>query len=641
MSETDEIKARLDIVDFISEYVPLKKAGRNYKALCPFHSEKTPSFVVFPDTQTWRCFGACNEGGDIFSFAMKQEAWNFAEALRALAERAGVTLRPRGKPEQADAFDRLRELLAEVTTYYHHLLLNSPQAAGGRDYVERRGLNAETIHAFMLGYAPESWDATRKHLQTKGYSEQEIVDAGLMVVREEESKRYDRFRHRLMIPIRDGRGRTLGFGARALEPDDQPKYLNSPQGALFDKGRVLFGLDMARRSIREQETAILVEGYMDVMQAHQAGCPNVVAQMGTALTEAQLRQLSKYARRLILALDPDVAGVQATLHGLEVARTTLTEQRIDAKGMILWGGRLNMDIRILSLPQGMDPDDLIRQQPDTWQRLVDEALPMAEYVIRQATRGRDLRDAFERERIARALLPMLCTTESQLQNESNAQALARALHMSEETMVRMAREYRGRPARGRRSSRPRLQERHEEGPPSPGAVAEKAPPTTKLERYCLAALVRRPDLVYRANRRLQEIGLPRLGTEDFNETVLQEIFRAFQASLAQDAQESPDYMRAVLPAALVEELEALLRSEALDDLWDERVLDDTLAGLLRLRRRNLRRWAEEVRFLQAQALEAGDLTAVKEQGSIVSRYTQELQRLQRALPYDKSAVRQH
>ncbi len=634
MDAIDEIKARLNIVDLVNEYVPLKKAGRNYKALCPFHSEKTPSFVVFPESGTWRCFGACNEGGDIFSFVMKREGWDFGEALRALAERAGVTLEQRAPSEQMEAYDRLRDLLAEATTYFHHLLLNAPAAAVAKDYVKRRGLTGDTARAFMLGYAPNSWDATSKYLQSKGYTEREIIDAGLMVEREE-GRRYDRFRHRLMIPIRDAQGRTTGFGARALNPDDAPKYLNSPQSALFDKSRILFGFDRARRAIRERETAVLVEGYMDVMQAHQAGFDNVVAQMGTALTEAQLRQLSKYARRLILALDPDVAGVQATLRDLEVARATLTEQQIDAKGMILWSGRLNMDIRILRLPKGMDPDDLIREQPDEWRRLLDEALPVARFVIEQATQGRDLDDPFEREQIARAVLPILSATESQLQTQNNLQALARAVRIPERTLIAWAGAQR-QPPRGRKPSEPTPSRPNGEPPPAEAKV--RRPAINRQERYCLAALVQQPQLIYRIDRRLQALkdeetpGLPRLSAEDFTQTALQEIFHAFQASLAQDAQAPLDYMRSVLSAALINELDALLKHERVGDLADERVMDEALDRLLGLRERSLQRQIEELQFLQTEAQEVGDLTRAVELGTIVNRKKRELMRLQKALP---------
>ncbi len=644
MSEIEEVKARLDIVEYISAYTQLKRSGRNYKGLCPFHNEKTPSFVVFPDTQTWRCFGACGEGGDIFSFAMKQEGWGFGEALRILAERAGVTLKPRGnQPRQIETYERLRALLAEATTYYNHLLLNAPEAARARAYVAGRKLNDATVQAFMLGYAPDSWDATRKFLQGKGYTEQEIIEAGLMVVREEEGKRYDRFRQRLMIPIRDGRGRTVGFGARALDPDAIPKYLNSPQSVLFDKSRILFGLDMSRRGIREQETAVLVEGYMDVMQAHQAGYGNLVAQMGTALSAAQLAQLSKYARRLILALDPDAAGMKATMRDLEVARKTLSEQSINVQGMIVYGGRLNLDIRVLSLPKGYDPDALIREQPEEWPRLLDSALPVAEYVIRRSTEGRDLGDAFERERIARALLPILAATESQVQRYSNLQALARIVRIQERTLIEWAGQQPKPQARRKPAQAVKAAPRRgtgefdeDEGPPPRVFEGETPrrpaplPPTTRHERYCLALLIKRPELIYRVDRRLQELALSRLQADDFSQAGLQEVFRTFQAALAQDALSPIDYMYTSLPPLLVEILDHLQR-ERLGDLEDAHVVDEALGALLRLRKSSLLRRLNEVRFLQTEARERGDEARAAELAGIISLYAQALRLLDKAL----------
>ncbi|GAB4573295.1 MAG: hypothetical protein Kow0077_15240 [Anaerolineae bacterium] len=456
MSVTEEIKARLDLVAYISESVSLKKAGRNYKANCPFHQERTPSFVVFPDTQTWRCFGACATGGDIFAFAMKQNGWEFREALEHLAQRAGVDLAPR-TPEQTRqeaAIERQLGLLQETANFYHDLLLNSPQATAARDYVTQRGLTAETVETFRLGYAPDGWQHTLNHLQALGYTTDEIVAAGV-AIRNERGRVYDRFRHRLIIPIRDGRGRVIGFGARALRDEDNPKYLNSPQTELFDKSQTLFGLDLARREIRESETAIIVEGYMDVMQAHQAGFHNVVAQMGTALTTAQLQVLRKYADRLILALDADQAGVNATMRGLDVARQSMSDNPtalFGRDGSMRQAGRLGLDMRVIVITSGKDPDDLIRENPEEWQRLTENAEPVADYVIRVGTAGLDAVRATvqEKEKIARQLLPLLTATESDLQKEVNVQKLAYRLHLPEKRLMEIAIESRTALARRQR-----------------------------------------------------------------------------------------------------------------------------------------------------------------------------------------------
>jgi DNA primase len=283
MSVTDEIKERLGIVDVVSRYVPLKKAGRNYKGLCPFHGEKTPSFIVFPDSQNWHCFGACGTGGDIFAFIMRRENLDFGEALKLLAAQAGVELQPRG--EQASAEDRrlerLREIVADAAIYFHYLLNRAGEAQIARDTLERRGLTRETWEGWQLGYTLDSWDVLKDRLAAKGYALEEIEAAGLVIRREDGSGYYDRFRGRLMIPIRDVQGRTIGFGGRVLHEDPerpQPKYINSPQTPLFDKGSVLYGLDMARKAIRDATLhARRLYGCADVAPGRVR---NVVAGMG-------------------------------------------------------------------------------------------------------------------------------------------------------------------------------------------------------------------------------------------------------------------------------------------------------------------------------------------------------------------------
>ena len=322
MTVVDDIKSRIDLVELISETVKLRKSGRTFTGLCPFHAHKnnTPSFAVWPESGNWRCFGQCNEGGDAFKFIMKRDGLDFAEALRVLAQRTGVELAQRTSAEQEhdDNLSQLRQLLEEAVIYYHHLLKNAPGpgAQAARDHLARRGLTATAVEMFQLGYAPEAWDTALKYFTGKNYAQQDLLDAGLIVVKEEEGKVFDRFRDRLMIPVRDERGRITGFQARALKPDAQPKFMNSPQTALFDKGRTLFGLDRGRKAIREAEAAIVVEGNLDVVAAHQAGFENVVSSQGTALTEHQMRLLKKYARRIILALDADAAGNAATLRSL-------------------------------------------------------------------------------------------------------------------------------------------------------------------------------------------------------------------------------------------------------------------------------------------------------------------------------------
>ncbi len=651
MSVTEDIKARVDIVDLMQAYnVPLKKAGRNYKAPCPFHNERTPSFVVFPDSGTWRCFGACGDGGDIFSFVMKQENVDFSGALEQLANRAGIELRPR-TPEQSTrdaALDKLRGLLTETTQFFYRQLLESPLAEDTRQYVSKRGLNDETVEKFLIGYAPkEDWRRALSHLQTLGYSEDEIIEAGV-ATRSEKGKVYDRFRDRLMIPIRDVRGQVIGFGARALAKDDNPKYLNSPQTPLFDKGSTLFALDAARRSIRESETAVIVEGYMDALQAHQAGFTNVVAQMGTALTEPQLRQLARYAKRLILALDPDAAGVGATMRGLNVARQTLGSRKLifDPNAMLRQTDKLDIDIRVMTLPEGQDPDDLIRDEPERWQLLIDTAQPIIDYVIEAGTAQVTPQSSLpDRENIARELLPLLM--ESEPHRHYSVQRLAFRLRINERDLIALAQ-------RQQKEAQPAVpsaaQQKSRMLPsPSPTPITAKnanSPTISAMEGYCLAVLIERPDLWPVINRKLAEVAggrdardqlLGPFSARDFTRTDYQAIMNALERAVDQDDAEPLEYLRQTLPAELCEEIDRLqvgpLSSIQRPGTWEAREMESLLKDktrvlmnavirieeefvekALQLRSRRLRRESDELFFLQS---EGGDDHAL---ATRVSRY---------------------
>ncbi len=440
MRVTEEIKSRLDIVDVVSETVSLRKSGRNLSGFCPFHQNtRTPAFFVFPETQTWRCFGACAEGGDIFSYVMKLNGWEFREALENLARRAGVELEephPVDKKKVAHE-EKLSDLMSAAADYFHQLFLYAPQAEFARKYVAGRQYAQETIETFQIGFALDSWDACRSHFNGQGYSDDDLLEVGLLTENPDKGTKYDRFRNRLMIPIRNLDGRIAGFGARTLEKDGIPKYLNSPQTPLFDKSNILFGLDMSKRAIREARQAVIVEGYMDVIRAWQAGYHNVVAQMGTALTETQLQQLKRYTKRFILALDADAAGAQATLRSLQVARETLdreVEVKFDARGLAQHEGRLKADIRIVTMPEGKDPDDLIRDDPQEWPRLVEQAKPVVAYVIDVTTADLNMDDAKAKTAVAEQVIPLIKDIVNPVERDHYWQQLARALHIDERAL---------------------------------------------------------------------------------------------------------------------------------------------------------------------------------------------------------------
>ena len=462
MSTIDEVKSRVDIVELVSESgVKLRKAGRNYTGFCPFHANKnTPAFVVWPETGTWRCFGECNEGGDVFKFLMKKEGIDFREALTRLAERAGVELPAlrQEKPEQKEAYEQLRKLLEDALIYYAGQLHANPAVLA---YLhERRKLTDATIETFGLGYAPASWDATLKHFLSRGYTRRNLIDAGLVSEREEdarassnEARIYDRFRHRIMFPIRDENGRMAGFGARIVAADEVPKFLNSPETPVFSKGRLLYGLDRARKAIRAADQVVIVEGYLDVIALHQAGFENVVSPMGTALTEDQLRLLKRFTRRVVLALDPDSAGQKAVLRGLDAARNAMDregELRFDARGLLHNEARLQADLTVATMPEGLDPDEVAARDPSEWERLVGEAKPVIEHVMETLARGRNIGDRRIATEIAGQVLPLIRDLPKPEEREFFEQRLARFLKIDERAFIGLQQ-----PGPGRRRARGR------------------------------------------------------------------------------------------------------------------------------------------------------------------------------------------
>ncbi|MFQ5595396.1 MAG: DNA primase [Anaerolineae bacterium] len=635
MSVIDQVKERVDLVDVVSAYVALKKAGQNHKGLCPFHAEKTPSFVVFPHTQTWHCFGACGTGGDVFTFVERIEGVEFGDALKMLAERAGVELAPRSKAqvERAEALDRLREINATAARYFHNLLLNSPAGQRARDYLQNRGLMPDAWETFELGYALSEWDALINYLTTKRhYTLTDLAAAGLVSERRDGSGYLDRFRGRLMFPIRDVAGDVIGFGARALTPDDMPKYLNSPQTAVFDKSHVLYGIDRARQAIRRAEQAVIVEGYTDVISAHTRGFENVVASLGTALTEAQLRLLKRYTRRFILALDADTAGSQATLRGLEVAREALDTAAVPvptASGYIRYEDRLDAEIRVLVLPAGMDPDDLIRRDADAWLRLTEVAEPVVDYVFQAQTADLDLSDPKGKSTAVDRLLPAIAEIGNPVEQSHYLQRLARLVQVDERVLASQL----GRASRQRRrrSAPPALPtEAPHSGPPEPRTARDNRFGT---EEYVLASLLGQPSLCSYLRKCFEGMGTAPLCTDDFAHAANREIYKAFDelwtSGQAADATTMWHHLKTTLSPALSNHSDYLVQHStsepSLSDLEQKEAL---LKAALRLRERARRREIEHLRFI----LEIAETNSDLEKAELrVRERTAELSRLHRAL----------
>ncbi|MGC8856465.1 MAG: DNA primase [Anaerolineae bacterium] len=617
MSTIDEIKSRVDIVDLVSEAgVKLRKTGRNFTGFCPFHENKhTPAFVVWPETGTWRCFGACNEGGDIFKFLMKKEGIDFKEALQRLARRAGVELTElqQEAPQQREAYERLRKLLEDAVIFYRsHLLANAEVLHYLR---QKRGLRDATIETFGLGYAPPGWDHALKHFTSRGYTEQELIDAGLLTVREEEQaggtteqrKVYDRFRHRIMIPIRDEQGRMAGFGARVVDPNDVPKFLNSPETPIFSKGRLLYGLDRARKAIRSADQAVIVEGYLDVIALHQAGYENVVSPMGTALTEEQLRLLKRFTRRIVLALDPDVAGQKAVSRGLEAARLAMDRQgelAFDARGLLRNEARLQADLRVATLPDGLDPDELVAREPSEWARLIENAKPIVTHVMETLATGRNLEDPKVKAEIVAQVLPLIEDLPNPIERDSYRQALARFLRVDERVLI-------GTPAQGPRGRRaPRRREEGEKQRVAPPPIGPIVRPVQKIEAYCLSILYRQPDLLYRLDRMLQEAGLSPLSVEDFEYTDHQILLRLIRQALEQDQLEPHEFVRREMLPSL-QGLAADLMSQ--QEPMADKLLEELFRSVVQIRRFVVEENLNQLRFIMEDAQQAGDLRVKKYQ----------------------------
>jgi DNA primase len=418
-----EVKNKLSVVDVVGESVQLKKAGTTYKGLCPFHGEKTPSFTVTPARDSWKCFG-CGEGGDIFSFVMKRDGLSFPEALKVLAGKAGVELDERTTREDARK-KRLRDVLESAIAFYHAVLTGSKSGAAALDYLRGRGFTDESIAKYQLGWAPGGWDTLTRQLAAKrDIRADELVEVGLAQPRQSgRGGVYDRFRERVIFPIRDANGSPVGLGGRILASpaedggDHGPKYLNSPATPLFDKSRTLYLVDKAKGPIRKSGQAVIVEGYTDALMAHQAGFDNVVASLGTALTPGQVGLLTRYAKKIALAYDVDAAGEKAGTFG-----ATALEALIGQLAAADTGVELD-EVRVVRLPDGKDPDEVVREAPDRWREEVRTAQPIVDYLIDFHARQVDLKTPGGKARFIDAIAPTLRAIPNPVMRDAYLQAI--------------------------------------------------------------------------------------------------------------------------------------------------------------------------------------------------------------------------
>ncbi len=431
------VKSKIDIVEIVGESVALRKAGTTWKGLCPFHGEKTPSFVVTPARESWHCFG-CGLGGDIFSFVMQREGIDFPEALKRLAARAGVELDERTSREDARR-KRLRDVLEAAIAFYHRVLTDTRHGQPALDYLHARGFTDETIAAYQLGWAPEAWETLSKALRTKrGATDDELETVGL-AVRGRRGGVYDRFRGRIIFPIRDASGYATGLGGRILERaggpaegaperDRGPKYLNSPATPLFDKSRSLYLVDRARGAMRKSGRAVIVEGYTDALMAHQAGFQNVVAGLGTALTAAQVELVTRYAPSIALAYDVDPAGQSAGTFGATELTALISEIQRS-------GARVGLtEVGVVRLPEGKDPDEVIREDRAAWEAATAEPQPIMDYLVEYFAARHDPRTVQGRKRLVEAVAPTLRRIGDPVERDAYVQALARRAGVEERTI---------------------------------------------------------------------------------------------------------------------------------------------------------------------------------------------------------------
>ena len=414
-SQIEEIKQNLNIVDIVSEYISLKKTGVNHKGCCPFHNEKTPSFVVSEEKQIWHCFG-CGEGGDMFEFVKKIEGIEFYEALKIMASRANVKLKqdPNFK-EKSTSKGKSLDVLQITSDFFHALLLKHPKAKQAKEYLDKRGVNENSIKIFNIGYSPAGWDILKTYLNQKSYTDQELFLSGITVEKTQKNGFYDRFRNRLMFPITNPQGDVIGFSARVLDEDNDKmgKYINSPQSVLYNKSYVLYGLSQAKHAIKQLDSVILVEGQLDVISSYQAGVKNVVASSGTALTSQQIQLLKRYTNNILMCFDTDKAGEIASEKGIKVALS------------------YGMNVKYVILPNGKDPDECIKEDPSIWQIAINKALPVIDYYLENKITENVLKDNLKRSDIINKILALIFLLESSVEQNYYIRKLSSKIDVPE------------------------------------------------------------------------------------------------------------------------------------------------------------------------------------------------------------------
>jgi DNA primase len=453
MNELEEIKNKTDIVEYVGKYVQLKQSGRNFKGLCPFHSEKTPSFMVSPDKQIWHCFG-CNEGGDVIAFVEKMDALSFPEAVRELAQRTGVKL-SQNFNENKEPTEKLFEINEAACRFYEEKL-NFEQGKTTYTYLEKRGLSTKTIKEFRLGYSPAQGEVLIKELVSLGYKKEELVKAG--VAGSKNGRVYDQFRNRLMFPIMNAQGKVIGFSARVLD-NSLPKYINTPETPIYHKSNILFGFDKAKEQIRKQDHIILVEGNMDVIFSYQAGVKNIAAASGTALTEAQLNLIKRYTKNIKMSFDVDLAGQNATKRAIEMAQG------------------LGFNIKIIEIPTGKDPADLVKADPSKWVNACKNAKYVVDYIFEGTFKKYNIINILDKKRATSELLEVISRLPDPVEKEHYLQILAGKVGVSLQALQDALRKAKGQKTKTQSPEKPKI---------------ENKPKQSNLEEHIMSLLFAKP-----------------------------------------------------------------------------------------------------------------------------------------------------
>ncbi len=598
MSDIQNVKDASSIVDVIGRYVELQQSGSSYKGICPFHQERTPSFHVWPDRQYWKCFGACSEGGDVITFLMKIENMDFPVALRSLAAESGVEIASRAKPKKQDEFEPLYQLLGQAAAYFRQNLAKGKEkeASKARAYLAERKISAEISEDFQIGLSPRNRTGLLNFMRSQNFEVEDLLTVNLVIELEDGAIR-DRFMGLLMFPIRNARGRVIGFGARQLPPESDRfgKYINTARTPLFNKSEILYGIEKAMESIRREQQAVIVEGYFDAITAHQYGHTNTVACMGTAVTPEHIQQLQRITSKITFALDADTAGQSATIRNLDRSRQAL--QAVNQESRRRSGARDEVQLTIVKVPPGQDPDELIRTDAEAWPRLVKDDISLVDFYAEYLPTAYDFSQPEEKQKAVYRMATVLAGFQQPVTRDGYINSAAGKLQVSKGILDRMVQEA----ERSQRSSRRRAIDRSQ---PSVSNAQTQIP---RREDWLLGALCWNPIIVLpQLKHDLESIRLEPLSKEDFSNSENIVVYEALQ-NLSQDSEEwHPEALRRHLDTGLQDHfglLEGIARTFRNND--SQEVSQVALEHLLSVRTRSVNRNLELLNIGEDTSSEEG------------------------------------